>query len=104
MINQLIYRKKIYDRKYRGSKAQIEAAKKFIRQVKARSRCIKCGEEGPWCLDFHHRDKKDKFMSISEMGKRGFPLQLIKKEIDLCECLCSNDHRSIHYKRFWLNI
>ena len=93
-----------YDKNYRGGKRSITIAKKFVRRVKAMSRCIKCGESRPWCLDYHHRDTKEKFMAIPDMAKRGFPTDVLKIELNKCDCLCSNCHREIHFRRFWLKI
>lgn len=104
MIDYIKIGNKVYDHNYRGSKTNILAAKKYMRRVKAASRCIKCGESRPWCLDFHHRDPKDKFMSIPDMAKRGFPIETIKIELNKCDCLCSNDHRDHHFRKYWIKI
>ena len=104
MIDHIKVGRVTYDKKYRGDKRSVIAAKKFIRRVKSNSRCIKDGESRPWCLDFHHRDPKDKFMSIPDMAKRGFPIEVIKIELNKCDCICANDHREIHFRQYWLKI
>jgi hypothetical protein len=104
MVDHITYNGKRYDRKYRGDQRAKTTAKKFIRRVKAMSRCIKCGESRPWCIDFHHRDTKDKFMSIPDMAKRGFPIPVIKIELNKCDSICANDHREHHFRQFWIKI
>jgi len=104
MVDTIKVEKKVYDRNFRGTKLAITRAKKFIRRIKSMSRCIKCGESRPWCLDFHHRVKEEKFMSIPDMAKRGFPIEVIKAELNKCDCLCSNDHREHHFRQYWLKI
>ena len=104
MIDHIEHEKNIYTTNYRGNKKAVNTAKKYIRRVKSMSRCIRCGECAPWCLDFHHRDPDDKLMSIPDMAKRGFPIEIIKIELNKCDCICSNHHREIHFKHFWLKL
>ena len=104
MIDHLIVDGVTYTQRYRGNKRAITNAKKYVRRVKNASRCIKDGESRPWCLDFHHREQENKFMSIYNMAKRGFPIEVIKIELNKCDCICANDHREIHNKRFWIKI
>ena len=84
------------------TKEAVIEAKRFYRRVKMNSRCIKCGENRPWVLDFHHRNPKNKIMSVYKMVNRGYSIADIKKEINKCDCLCANDHRELHTKWFWL--
>jgi len=104
MIKQIEYKGMIYTKYFKGIKVNSIIAKRFVRRIKSMSRCIKCGESRPWCLHYHHRNRKDKFMSIHDMANKGFPIILIKEEIRKCDCLCANDHSEIHYRRFWIRI
>ncbi len=54
--------------------------------------CLLCGESHRACLQFDHRDPKDKNFSISR-GMRGtYCWQTILKEIHKCDILCANCH------------
>ena len=57
--------------------------------------CKKCGEKRFYLLDFHHKDKEKKDYAISENPRAG--LEILKKEIEKCDVLCSNCHREWHY-------
>lgn len=59
-----------------------------------RTICEKCGDTRPYIIDFHHKDKNEKEITIGQM-KRG--IDSLKKEIDKCVCLCANCHREFHY-------
>jgi len=67
---------------------------------KLKLKCIGCGEDHPACLDFHHKDKKEKDFTISSIPAKSFSeknKQLVLLEIQKCDVLCSNCHRKLHY-------
>ena len=52
-------------------------------------------------LEFHHRDPNEKDFSISSMmltSVTPMPWELVSKELDKCDLLCTNCHREEHYK------
>jgi hypothetical protein len=57
--------------------------------------CIRCGEERPPALDFHHTNEKER--SVSEMVNDGYSKASIRDEIARCLVLCANCHRREHY-------
>ena len=68
--------------------------KSYVDQVKKESGCVDCGYNNLLCLEFHHmRNKTD---TISNMVKKGYGLETIKKEVDKCVVLCANCHRLRH--------
>lgn len=71
-----------------------EAQRAEIAAIKARSGCKNCGEKDPDCLDFHHRDPKEKLFNIALSGNRDWPD--IFAEIKKCDVLCTNCHRKHH--------
>lgn len=58
-------------------------------------KCIDCGESDLPCLEFHHRDPKQKEFKINYLFNTGY--DKIEKEIVKCDLLCSNCHRKKHY-------
>lgn len=62
-------------------------------------KCIDCGLEGsPWVFDFHHRDPSQKEWSWG--NKRTSSWTTLKEEIDKCDLLCANCHRTRHYNEW----
>lgn len=59
--------------------------------------CVRCGEDRPGCLDFHHLDRVEKRDSVSNLVVRGFSKEAIREEIEACEVLCANCHRLEHF-------
>lgn len=72
--------------------------KNFIRELKANSKCVRCKENHPACLDFHHLDKNGKDGIISEAAKNDWTMDRLLKELQKCVILCANCHRKEHYK------
>jgi len=56
--------------------------------------CVVCGEDDSSCLDFHHKDREQKDMAVSQM--LGMNDQRLQDEIAKCIVLCSNCHRKGH--------
>jgi len=69
----------------------------WFRDIKKGLRCVNCGEDRWWVLDFHHRDPNEKENNISGMARHGSKKALLD-EIKKCDVLCANCHRDIHYK------
>lgn len=68
------------------------------RDYKLTKSCIKCGENHPACLDFHHPDPSLKDVNPSSlMTRKGWSFEKIAAELDLLEVLCSNCHRKVHF-------
>ena len=61
--------------------------------------CEHCFENHVSCLDFHHRDPKEKKFSIAEASTYGFSISKILEEIAKCQILCKNCHAKLHYQK-----
>lgn len=61
-----------------------------------KSKCVKCGEDRLYCIDFHHIDPKLKRLNISTL-KWFSNIEAIKEEVDKCVCLCKNCHAEFHF-------
>src|SRR2546425_4524317 len=51
-----------------------------------------CGEWRSECLQFHHRDPKQKEFNVGESIRNGVSLEKLKSEIAKCDVLCANCH------------
>lgn len=78
---------------------------KRLRRLKIRlleysgNSCIKCGENEPACLEYHHTDPTSKDFTISDVRCSLFEEipENIKHELDKCIVLCANCHRKFHH-------
>jgi transposase len=69
--------------------------RKYIQDIKKKSKCCKCGEDKWYLLDFHH--SSDKVKPISSTVRAGWSIKRIQEEINKCEVYCANCHRELHY-------
>lgn len=74
-------------------------ARRERRQIEAieykGGKCCLCGYNRCWAaLDFHHKDQSQKEFVISGNYTRSW--EVLKKELDKCDLICSNCHREIH--------
>ena len=56
--------------------------------------CVKCEEDDPVCLEFHHIDPSEKEINIAQCNSRRAAL----KEIEKCEILCLKCHDALHWE------
>lgn len=54
--------------------------------------CVKCGEDDPIVLQFHHIISSTKKYNVGSMSCMALSWNTIQKEIDKCEVLCANCH------------
>lgn len=80
--------------KYREGYERSHAEKKQILDDARKGGCIRCGEDDLACLDFHHRDPREKEGHLGHI--RRFSIERIKAEIAKCDVLCANCHRKHH--------
>ena len=59
---------------------------------KATLHCKNCQEWRSECLQFHHRDPKQKLFNVGQWIRNGVSLQTLKAEIEKCDVLCANCH------------
>ena len=67
-------------------------------EYKSKLKCIKCGEDHPACLEFHHTNPKEKDFNVSINVRSTYSVNKILKEIKKCEVLCANCHRKLHFE------
>ena len=82
----------------------------WYKDYKSKLFCAECSEKHPACLQFHHKDRKEKSFTISHIvGSSTYSLKTIIKEIEKCEVLCGNCHakrrwKEKHETNSWLEI
>lgn len=57
--------------------------------------CVKCGENDIDCLDFHHKNPKDKAATVSTAVAH-WSIKRLQAEIKKTEMVCANCHRKLH--------
>jgi hypothetical protein len=67
----------------------------WFKDFKSNLACIKCGEDHPACIDFHHPEGGKKG-DVSKMVRCASQERLLE-EIDKCDVLCANCHRKEHW-------
>lgn len=106
------FNRKLYMREYqkqwykKNSQKTIQRTNEYRKQIKkwfneeilAKSSCVKCGENHPGCLDFHHRDPALKENEVTLMVNQKRTKDAILKEMAKCDILCANCHRKLHYE------
>ena len=70
--------------------------REWFEQLRSRLRCVRCPENHPACLSFHHRPGTKKSFEISMAVARGFSIELISLEMAKCDVLCVNCHLLVH--------
>jgi len=96
---------KILYRRWRCTKCQTASKRarkhklrEWFDELKKTFECKSCGEDKFYMLDLHHRDPKEKEISLGDAVRRGWSKDRMMKEIKKCDVLCSNHHRELHYE------
>ena len=71
--------------------------KHWFKEYKLGLKCNRCNQGNPACLVFHHKDKKEKEISVGVAVAYAWSISRIKKEIEKCEVLCANCHMIEHF-------
>lgn len=90
-------KKYYYDKAKRSKHKSRLVNRRFVYSYLSKNPCIDCGESDPVVLEFDHQGNKSG--NVSEMiFVNG--LDVIKKEINKCEVVCSNCHKRRTAKQF----
>lgn len=66
----------------------------WYKDYKKSLKCELCGENHPFCLEFHHNYPNKKYQEISYLYKCSRTKFL--SELKKCTVLCANCHRKVH--------
>lgn len=79
------------------TKKRRQELRKWFNEYKRSLKCCQCGENHPSCLEFHHKNIKEKGFSLSDaIEQRCFSRKKIMVEMNKCMVLCANCHRKLH--------
>jgi hypothetical protein len=81
-----------------NAKKQKEKHRQWYIDFKKGLKCIRCGFDNSFALDFHHRDPNEKYMNVSQMVNN-YSKDVILNEIEKCDVLCANCHAIEHRTR-----
>lgn len=88
--------KKGWDR----SDTQRKEMRIWVNSLKDGGNCVDCGisfKGRPWLADYHHKDPSTKISSIASAVTFRWTKEAILEEINKCELLCPNCHRTRHF-------
>lgn len=91
-------RAKTLERTKASNQRALERNTEYVRDIKESNPCTDCGEFYPYyVMDFDHLS--DKEFNISRMVRSSHSIERLQSEIDKCELVCSNCHRTRSWNR-----
>ena len=73
-----------------------ESRRRWLVEYKKTLSCVRCNENHPATLTFHHRESSEKSFEIGNAIGLGVSLKRLVAEIEKCEVLCANCHAKEH--------
>lgn len=67
----------------------------YLKLMESKRKCVHCGNNKWYLLEYHHRDPSKKEFTISHWRKRS--REKLLKEIKECDALCKNCHAEFHF-------
>jgi len=92
------HKDRILERRLEKRKKRDLDIRDWFKTYKSELYCAECGENHPACLQFHHRDKKEKSFTISNAVVRGTSIKKLIEEMKKCDVLCVNCHAKLHWR------
>lgn len=87
------------DRAKKRNQEVVESIRKFIQEQKDKP-CQDCGIKYPYyVMDFDHRPGMKKIFNLAQMARIKPSLDVVIKEVEKCDVVCSNCHRIRTYNR-----
>jgi hypothetical protein len=83
-----------FAKKFERPEEKVHGLRAWIGNYKRERGCVRCYEDDPICLEFHHKDPSEKEINIAQCKSKGTAL----KEIEKCEILCLKCHDALHWE------
>lgn len=96
-IRRRSYLKRNGESDKKRSKRNRQKNREWFKEYKDGLSCIRCSEDHPSCIVFHHSDPVEKYENVSTMVSEGYGKERILNEINKCIVLCPNCHSKEHY-------
>lgn len=88
------------DKALRQKIAAIKANREWVNDLKSNTPCKDCDMQYPYfVMDFDHLDPVKKTKCVSFLVQRGYSRAVIEREIQKCELVCANCHRTRTHSR-----
>jgi len=78
-----------------------EKQRRWLIDYKRGLACVRCGENYPAVLQFHHRNHEEKEFEIGLYTALGFSKARLLAELEKCDVLCANCHAKEHWSHIY---
>ncbi|HEX8846164.1 MAG TPA: hypothetical protein VF791_16060 [Pyrinomonadaceae bacterium] len=78
-----------------------EKQRQWLIDYKKGLACVRCGENHPATLQFHHRNHEEKEFEIALYTALGFSKARLLAEIEKCDVICANCHAKEHWSHIY---
>jgi hypothetical protein len=85
-------RERLLEKQREKNRRFARGRREWLSEYKKSLKCIRCGEDHPATLTFHHRDSAEKDFEIGNSINLGVSLKRLVAEIEKCDVLCANCH------------
>ena len=89
-------RSRLLEKQREKNRRFAESRRKWLVDYKKNLKCIRCNENHPATLTFHHRNATEKSFEIGNAIALGVSLKRLVAEIEKCDVLCANCHAKEH--------
>lgn len=83
-----------FAKKYERTESESRGFRAWLVKYKRDHACVRCHEDDPVCLEFHHIDASEKEINIAQCKSKSGAL----REIEKCEVLCLRCHDTLHWE------
>ena len=95
-------RKHLLEKQREKNRKFAENRRKWLVEYKRALKCVRCEENHPATLIFHHKESFEKSFEIGNAIGLGVSLKKLKAEIEKCEVLCANCHAKEHLAHLFI--
>jgi acetylornithine/succinyldiaminopimelate/putrescine aminotransferase len=81
-----------------------EKQRQWLIDYKKGLACVRCGENHPATLQFHHRNYEEKEFEIALYTTLGISKARLLAEIEKCDVICANCHAKEHWSHMYVTL